>query len=513
MGKEISRRGFLELAGLGTAGLLASSCSFGRRTTSTERTPTPSTERLLIPTETRELTRATPVETKEVEQGILWTQKLLFPPEIPGGSFLADEDNPDKIFLVTPEGYPATFNLATGEKLWQWEDRGTIYGTEPGTVYAVRYDKRILALEAQTGQEKWNVVPNLPSGIEQSFPMIIGKETIHFPYVDNRPCSGICPGYAPSLLLSIDKKTGQVLWWENSREARYYQGSESTIIIIKPFPLAARARDFKGVNPVTGEQKWTFGDVWSGVFTGDRLFCTEREELGAPLVAVGIDLDSGKEVWRASKGTEDWRSYEGVIVVSPTRIYALYSADPTWPDAWYLGAFDRQTGEELWKGPDIAHISWAGMIPEQIMGWNFIGEIEGVAIVSSENLGYTDAINFERNVVWRNDDLRINRVAGIAKNTLIAEYNNPDSPPSFLFGLDPETGERKWRLELSQVTHEAIIFHDKVNYGNGQVLTVLDPETGALLSTIPLPDQPTRLVPQKDFLLAQSGGNLSAIVI
>jgi len=526
MSKEISRRDFLKLAGLGTTGFLVSGCAIENRAISTEKAPKLPTGIALPPTKLAP-TKPTPTETKEAKQGILWTLELLFSSKKREAFFT----NQDKLFLATPEGYPAAFNLATGKKLWQWEERGIVYGAEPETVYMVRSDKRLYALDTQTGQTKWKVVPGASDSIEVSFPMMIGKQTVHLRFEDKGYCLGC------SSFLSIDKKTGQILWWENSPNRsffKYYIQSESTIIIV-PYGYASAQDYVRGVDPTTGREKWALeegvfpfpGDIGhvdalanirKAHFTEDRLFCRRRIKTGSGTtddtsVITAIDLDSGKEIWRSeSKGKNQYEpSYEEVISVSPTAVYALCSTGFRQESTWLLIALDRQTGEELWLGPDMHHV-WAQM--REVSGWDLVGEIEGTAILSNENLGYTHGIDVasgkER---WENDDLRISHLVGISKNTLIAEYNNPDSSPPFLFGLDPATGGRKWRLELSQVTHEAIIFHDKVIYGNGRALTVLDPETGALLSTIPLSDQPTRLVPQKDFLLAQSKGNLSAVLV
>ena len=239
MSKEISRRDFLKLAGLGTAGFLVSGCAIENRATSTEKTPklptgialpptklapTKPTPIEIKPTPTKP-TKPTPAETKEVKQGILWTQELLFSSKKREAFFV----NQDKLFLATPEGYPAAFNLATRKKLWQWEERGIVYGAEPETVYMVRYDKRLYALDTQTGQTKWKVVPGVSDSIEVSFPMMIGKQTVHLPLEDKGNCLGC------SSLLSIDKKTGQILWWENSPHRSFFKNyiqSESTIIIV-----------------------------------------------------------------------------------------------------------------------------------------------------------------------------------------------------------------------------------------------------------------------------------------
>lgn len=497
MSKEISRRDFLKLAGLGTAGFLVSGCAIENRATSTEKTPKPPTGIVLPPTELAPAkptpieikptptkpTKPTPAETKEVKQGILWTQELLFSSKKREAFFV----NQDKLFLATPEGYPAAFNLATGKKLWQWEERGIVYGAEPETVYMVRSDKRLYALDAPTGETKWKTVFGVDEFTKNrniDWPLWIGAETLHLPF-------GMLSFGINNVFANIDKKTGNILWWGNGRDGNdsdpWIRGStivaltKETLLVFFPY-----WQELVGFVPSTGEKKWVRS---GGYYFSQNSFLWWKD---GGLAA--FEIDSNKQLWQTERN-----NFTEIIGLSPNRIYASFEEK----DKRSLTVLDLQTGKELWNQQNFFSD-----------GYHFVGEIKETTILGHENLGYTHALEASTGTtLWINDDLRLSRLAGISKNTLIAEYNNPDSSPPFLFGLDPATGGRKWRLELSQVTHEAIIFHDKVIYGNGRALTVLDPETGALLSTIPLPDQPTRLAPQKDFLLAQSKENLSAVLI
>lgn len=500
--KEISRRDLLRVAGLGAASLIADGCVTGRRTAPNETIVELSTK------------KPSPTETKEAKKGVLWTQELLIP-KVPEAFFTSQ----DKLFLATPEGYPAAFNMATMKKLWQWEEQGTVYGIEPETVHVVRPDKRLYALEAQTGQTKWKAIPGVDNNIEVGWPLMIGKQTVHLPFVDKGRC------YECAYLWSIDRNTGQVLWWEDaSPQLKRYLQSKSTIIIDRTNTYGCGYEcNLVGIDPFTGSEKWVLYPDPSGLFiiSDDRTCLYYLKDLNPgfgidemyPLTAV--DLDSGQEIWCAYKGKEDLRRYQDIISVSPNVVYALCSTNPTWPEPQYLSILDRQTGEELWRGPETTHVAQT-TVREQVRGWNFLGETEGMVILSNENLGYTSAINLKGGDIkeaWSNDDLRVNRLVGTSNNILVAVYNNPDSSPPSLFGLDLTTGRRKWRLELPQPTHKAIIFHDKIIYGEGQNLVVINPETGVLSSNIPLSDQPTRLVPEKDFLLAQCGQKLSAVLI
>ncbi len=513
--REISRRDFLKLASLGTVGFIAGGCcAVSRQETPPEKTPEPPMK------PTPNIIKPSSTETKEIKKGILWSQELFIPPAPEHFRTIFPEPEvffttQDKLFLATPEGYPTAFNLATGKKLWQWEERGTVYGSELETVYVVRSDKRLYALDAQTGQTKWRVIPGVDNNIDVGWPLMIGKQTMHLPFIDK--------GYFAefSYLLSIDKKTGQVLWWEDSPNLKRYIQSESTIVIDRTNTYGCGYNcNLVGIDPTTGNEKWVLHPDPSGIFVISQdlshLFYLKDLNPGFGLdqmyLLTAVDLDSGKEVWCAYKGEEDLRRYYDIISVSQKMVYALCSTNPKWPEPQYLSVLDRQTGEELWRGPETTHITQT-IIKESVQGWNFLGEIEGMVILSNENLGYTSAFNLTGGETrWNNDDLRINRLVGTSNNVLVAVYNDPNSSPS-LFGINLTTGQRQWRLELPHPSHKAIIFHDKIVYGEGQSLVVIDPETGAISSTIPLSDKPTRLVPEKDFLFAQYGQELSAVLI
>jgi outer membrane protein assembly factor BamB len=405
--------------------------------------------------------------------------------------------------LATFDGYPAAFNLTKGEKLWQWEDKAIVYGAEPETVYVVRPDKRLYALDSQTGQTKWKTVFGELGGYSPDWPLWTAQNTVCLPFSVKRGSHFWDLPFA-----TIDKKTGYILWGHEG--AKICAQTDKTL-------LAAKYQRWVGFDLITGREKWTRSHL---LYDDDMLensphvsWQTSKNSLfylkpnpspslldkGQPLIAV--DIDSGQTLW------ENKEEYVTIEALFPNRIYVTRYDD----DQLNLIVLDPQTGKKFWTWPDFALI-WEGTRVRP--GYHFVGELEEMTIISHRDLGYTYGVEASTGkTLWMNDDLRLSRLVGISKNTLIGVYQ-----PSFLFGLNPATGERKWRLELSEVTHKVILFGDKLIYGSGQALAVLDPETGKSISIIPLPDRPTRLAPQKDFLLAQTGapgglGTLSAVRI
>ena len=465
-----------------------------------EEHPTPPTQAQIAATPTEE-TRGT----------ILWARPLLIPPRAPSAvaylgqprdAFFVHED---AVFFADPGGYPAALDLNTGNPLWQWEDKGIVYGVEPQTVYIVRSDQRLYALDTRTGQIKWKTIFGLSDNVQADWPLWIGKQTLYLPFRDLGFCLG-CP-----YLVSIDKNTGQILWWDSN--GLEYEYSESTVIV------TLGGGHIRGLHPITGNAKW---DLQLAHGYGERHFILENRLYcklqgvagGAPGPIAAIDLDSGKSIWEVGKDYQQrGEYYTDIVAVSPALVYAIYATGYHEEAPWHLSVLDRQTGEELWTWPDFAHI-WAGS--RERPGYHFVGELEGTTIISHRNLGYTYRVEFRSgSVLWKNDDLVLNHLVGVSRNTLIAlGGSSPDSP--FLFGLDPATGERRWRLELVQLTAQPIILQDRIIYGSGQSLVVLDPETGTFMLTIPLPDRPGRLIAQGDFIVVQTGspgsvGTLSVV--
>lgn len=494
--RRFTRRDFVKFI-LGTmAGSVACRVSPSKEGPPTE--PIPPKEPTPVPTPTREVV-PTPTP-KEIERGVLWTEGLYLPPKSPSDklpeAFFATED---QLFLADVDGYPMAFNLTEKgdrEWVWGWDDRGRVYGAEQGTVYLLREDQRLYALDARSGEQKWKAVFGVDNAYYTAdWPLWICQETAHLPFW----ATGILSGFE---LVTIEKKTGNILWWHY--ESSIIAKTERTLVTQDDVGWGA----WHGLDPVTGDEKWAIGlrgfASTFGQTSEDSVFYllkTGGDYWSPEYSLAAVDVDSGEQTWQS-----EGRQIEEIFAVTSNRIYVRDSQNN-------LVAFEQETGDVLWTFPNVSY-----------HGSTLLGEIiDGLAIITHENMGYTWGIDaLSGRLLWENDDLRLNRLVGGVQETLVGVYNDPyfRNPP-LLYGLDT-FGQRKWRLELPDVTHKVIIFRDKLVYGSGANLAVLDPTTGQRLSSIPLPDSPKKLSPHEHFLLVQTGapyyhqpgaGTLSAVRI
>lgn len=407
--------------------------------------PPPSTAAPTVQSARKE---SSPAAIKEKENPILWIKELLVPPKSPSGkepkSFFTSDD---RLFLATPDGYPASFNLAKGEKLWQHEDKGIVYGAEPKTVYIVRYDDRLCALDIQKGQKIWKSESWSEWDVKADCPLWITQKSVFLPFFFSGPTIG-----------EIDKKSGYFI------------------------------REQICCTEIIGQI--------------DNIFIIESYRNGSYELGA-YDLDSNKVLWSSEIIGMEKPKFK-ILALSPKRLYFFSQIS----EEKGLGVVDPYTGKH----------AWPPMLPSQLENYpesHFVGEMEEITILSIKRWDSTYGLEASTGKqIWENDDLVLDHLVGTSKNTLIGIRDNP----SFLYGFDPKTGQRKWRLELPQSTAQRVIFHDKLIYGSGQTLAVLDPETGKLVSSVPVSGEPTRLFPQKDFLLVQTGksgsrGSLLAIKI
>lgn len=422
--------------------------------------------------------------------GILWTQDLLISPDAATGearqAFFVEGS---RVFFSTPEQHPVAVDLGTGEQLWQWDDEGTVYGADADIAYAVRPDNRLYALDSQNGTEKWKVV--IPDVLEEEAwierPLWMGSEGVYL------PCRLSGANYAtvtgPPVVVAI-QWDGRVIW---TKEGAEIIAKSDQILLVKDWG-GAYVR-WRGLEAITGTEKWAFSPGWptlSGAqlrITDDHVYFvlrSETEDISVLYSVAKMAMDSGNIVWE----TEQTDLECEILLIGEGAVYVLRR--DFWSGDLQHVALNPETGGEFWARDRATY---------------FLGESPPMAFLSSEDLGYTWAVEISSGEeLWKNDDLRINRLVGLVKETLIAVYNDPSriAPPR-LFGLEPQTGQIRWRLELSQVSHRVVAFGDRLVYGSGQQLVVVDPETGQSSLSVALSGRPSDLVAQGDVLLVQTG--------
>jgi outer membrane protein assembly factor BamB len=289
-------------------------------------------------------------------------------------------------------------------------------------------------------------------------------------------------GYCPSSLVALDKQHGEVVWELSETVLR----ARTDEVLIADEVGVGRG-DLVALDPATGQIIWRLPYGQCGLppeflFEND-MFCH------APGGAVsGLDPRTGAKLWETEA--------QDLGIIQEVTAGAVYVSACRLCERSLVRVFNRQTGQECWD--------------TEVAG--FLGEIDGVAVVSQSALGYTWALDaLTGNVLWRNDDLLLTGIAGVSHGTLIGwRTAAPGSYGGFVFGIDFESGERKWRLDdvsAGQLTSPGgkqrplHVIGDNLIYTTGETLVVLDPQTGETVSSIPLPGLVFDFQPRGDNVL------------
>lgn len=215
--------------------------------------------------------------------------------------------------------YPGTGPTAAPEVLWRFPTEGvraavTVAG---GTVYVGTLDGYLHAIDAATGEERWNAQPGGYVGT----PAVSG---------------GIVFTSGQGTFLALDAATGAEVWSGATEASDLF--SEATVadgtLVVGSYDGSIHALD-----PATG------GVIWR-VPTGSRVWMPPTVVDGNVLVRndagdlLALALDDGAEIWRTAIGWDNEFSVPavatGIVVVGGNGT---------------VGAFDAATGGAVWQAP------------------------------------------------------------------------------------------------------------------------------------------------------------------
>lgn len=476
----VTRREFLVMVAAAAASVACGTCGlFGRREQ-----------------ESAEITKGLLTPTREVS-GLLWSHNLLIPVnQSNAGVAQAFFVERDRVFFSTPETHPVSVDLHTGEQLWEWDGEGVLCGTDANAAYVLRSDKRLYALSNGDGTEMWRVVvPEIVeevSSIETHLRM--GRQAVYL------QCWISGAGYAslsgPPVIVAIDKKSGAVIW--SRQDLRVLANTEHTLLTRE---WGGAYVSWRGLDLESGAERWSFSPGWPVItkvpyiIAGDSIYFVRRSETGVSSMLnsiVKMEIDSGNIAWESEQTELDCN----VLLVTRNAVYILRK--DFWSGNSRHVVLDPNTGSELWNWDRATYL---------------VGEIPPTVLLSSEDLGYTWAMKISSGAeVWRNDDLRLNRLVRLVGGNIVAVYNDPyyRNPPQ-VFGLDPATGQVRWQVELSGVSHKVIVFGDRLVYGADGKIRTIDPETGESGPSWTVSGRPSRLEVSGDILLAQCGSTIDSV--
>lgn len=488
--------GLAVLGGAGFLGILQRLTSSGetRPTIPTPQLPQPLSpaERAVLPQqliEKIEKERGVPTPTPEKQRGILFTKEVIIPERWPRGDIRAVVASEDFAFYTGRDGHLVAISLSDRSELWQSEQKGAPLGTEKGTIYLLRDDNRLYALDHHNkGEPKWYAITVGQQRVLQPPGLQIGRDAVFLMFSGEYTASG-------NLLFLIRKNSGQILWQgrnpvlgiDDKGESAVIRGTSGFVLLDFKTGMWLRAPEIKEV-------------MWSAFF-GDEVYgyTMGKSKKGANIVAGKF----GQEgiTWR----TEMEFDYgPGVFPEIRAKANNLFVYEP-WKRGWVV--IQRSTGQPIYPLPFLDMLR------------DFFEEVEGKVIFSKGQEGQTVGVGAGGGTEWMNNDLRFNRIAGVANGVVVAVYNDPDGrkkPQVVAFEL--ASGKRRWApQEIQDVAHKVIVHKDKVVFGTGNNLRILDVNSGKdAISPVRLPSRPAQIMSHKDFLLVATGepgkvGNLLVI--
>jgi outer membrane protein assembly factor BamB len=269
-----------------------------------------------------------------------------------------------------------------------------------------------------------------------------------------------------------------------------------------------------GVDPKNGKIKYEtkLRNCYNGDILSDNTFIALDTESAHGLISemgpiVLFNLDSGQLIWETAES-----NIFDVIGVSPNCVYA---ETPPGYDQYYLIALDLHNGQELWNRQNLRY---GGNGEEE-----FLGEFNGVTIISNSTKSITWGIGCKNgNVIWENDDLVLEEILGLSNNLIIGL-----SPKKFLYAIDITTGEKKWKIDVSQESskeiflddsrksHAGILKNNKIIYFSKGGLIIIDPSTGEKIENISVPNINSSIAfyLKENLLIIRSNSDVSIIKI
>lgn len=301
------------------------------------------------------------------------------------------------LFFGDDEGTLHALDIAKRQLRWRFATAGRIRSAatvDGRSIFFASDDGFLYAVDRQTGKERWKLdlgSSELERRLPASFPPYVYDYLHSSPTVEN---GTVYVGSADKKLYAVDAETGRVRWsfaaqgsirsspavsdgtvyfgsWDGnvyavSAESGEQVWSYGTGAPIQGSPAVAGGRVIVGsrsarvlaLDAASGDLEWTYVHAYgswvesSPVVEGGIVYIGSSDALSL----FALDARSGAEVWRFKTGGWSW----GTPVVTDEVVYiGSISASPYYsPLVAGFFAVDRQTGEERWR-----------MTPEAVVGY------------------------------------------------------------------------------------------------------------------------------------------------
>ncbi|WP_224333807.1 PQQ-binding-like beta-propeller repeat protein [Haloprofundus halobius] len=161
-----------------------------------------------------------------------------------------------------------------------------------------------------------------------------------------------------SLLCAVDATSGEKVW------EKRVESPHGPLAIGDDVVVALAESTVLGLNPETGETRWTVSENYTGLFRGGPVVVDETVYVSTELSLLALDLADGTVRWKHTTGEE---TVATPAIVGETVYYGDYDT--------YVYALDAATGEEKWRVKTNAHIDCNVTVAD---GTVFAGNPDGI---------------------------------------------------------------------------------------------------------------------------------------
>lgn len=142
-----------------------------------------------------------------------------------------------------------------------------------------------------------------------------------------------------STLYAVDATTGTEVW------AKRVDNPQGSVAIGEEVVVALAQSTVLGLDPETGESRWTGPESHVGLFQGSPVVVDETVYVPTELSLLALDLADGTVRWKHTTGEE---TVATPAIIGETVYYGDHDT--------YVYALDATTGEEHWRVKTDAHV-------------------------------------------------------------------------------------------------------------------------------------------------------------
>lgn len=298
------------------------------------------------------------------------------------------------------------YALADGAERWETKIEGLV-GAAPAVTDGVVYvasDRRLVALDAGTGRERWSTDGGGSLGVA------VDEDHVYVPTgsAKERGRGKPSPDAVETTIVAYDRRDGSVAWLWPFESGR---GSETPEFETQPRRHAETlvvggTRGLVGLDAASGSERWRAFDHVDSLTVADGVaYCA----LGDADALVAFDLAARRERWRVDVAGSDPLYHDGRVFLAEQAAEGVLAVPPDG-----VTAVDATTGEIQWQ-----RTTWAESSVH-----------EDVALVPT-----TPATIANEQVVF-----------GAARTS------GPRAEHAAVFGLDPESGdvETHWWADVPE---------------------------------------------------------------